>query len=80
MDNRWKLKLSLILFMIPALLGGCALFPDNSKEYQQAESMPDLEIPPDLTKDAVTDRMAIPGERNRTNPQRRGGTASGAAE
>ena len=34
--------------------------PDNRKAYQKAETLPDLEVPPDLSTDAIRDRMAIP--------------------
>jgi len=48
--------------------GGCSklvpkldeVFPDNRKEYQKAQSLPDLEVPPDLSTDAIRDRMAVP--------------------
>ena len=35
-----------------------------------------LEIPPDLTKDAISDRMAIPGERNRPDSRTSGQSSS----
>ncbi|MEX2352680.1 MAG: hypothetical protein WD709_00735, partial [Gammaproteobacteria bacterium] len=38
------------------------MFPDRSTEYRQAESLPDLEIPPDLTAGVASDRMSVPGE------------------
>lgn len=38
------------------------LLPDKKTEYQKSESMPDLEIPPDLTADAINDSMNIPDE------------------
>ncbi|MEM7542648.1 MAG: outer membrane protein assembly factor BamC [Pseudomonadota bacterium] len=36
------------------------VIPDNRKSYQKAKSLPDLEIPPDLSTDAIQDQMAIP--------------------
>lgn len=36
------------------------VIPDNRNEYKKSRSMPDLEVPPDLTTDAIKDRMAIP--------------------
>lgn len=33
---------------------------DRRTEYKRAETLPDLEVPPDLTTDAIRDRMAIP--------------------
>lgn len=65
MENTRNHRLSLILLLALTGAAGCGMFPDNSKEYQEAEAMPDLEIPPDLTKDGISDRMAIPGEANR---------------
>ncbi len=48
------------------LVSGCStfnsVFPDRSKEYQAAETLPDLEIPPDLTVDAINNSMSILGE------------------
>ena len=50
-----------------SLLSGCGVFsgldrvmPDRRTDYEKAESLPDLEIPPDLTTDAIQDRMAVP--------------------
>jgi outer membrane protein assembly factor BamC len=36
------------------------VIPDNRKNYQKAQSLPDLEVPPELSSDAIRDRMAIP--------------------
>ncbi|MGR8920392.1 MAG: outer membrane protein assembly factor BamC, partial [Gammaproteobacteria bacterium] len=33
---------------------------DNRREYRKAETLPDLEVPPDLSTEAIRDRMAIP--------------------
>lgn len=33
---------------------------DNRKEYRKSVSLPDLEVPPDLSTEAIRDRMAIP--------------------
>ena len=38
------------------------ILPDKKSEYKKSESMPDLEIPPDLTADAINDSMGIPDE------------------
>ena len=38
------------------------ILPDKRSEYKKSESMPDLEIPPDLTADAINDSMNIPDE------------------
>ncbi len=34
--------------------------PDNRKQYEKAQTLPDLEVPPDLSTEAIRDRMAIP--------------------
>lgn len=57
----------LILLLIAVFsLSACStfdrVFPSTKDEYKQAETMPDLEIPPDLTKGAINDVMAIPGQ------------------
>lgn len=38
------------------------VLPDKKSEYKKSESMPDLEIPPDLTANAINESMAIPNE------------------
>ncbi|MGH8659398.1 MAG: outer membrane protein assembly factor BamC [Gammaproteobacteria bacterium] len=55
-------------WLLVLLLSGCSRFfpaldeivPDKRKEYQRAESLPDLEIPPDLSSDTIKDSMAVP--------------------
>ncbi|MFH0352268.1 MAG: outer membrane protein assembly factor BamC [Chromatiales bacterium] len=46
---------------------GCAWFPtfddvipDKKKEYQKSQSLPDLEVPPDLTTESIRDTLAVP--------------------
>jgi outer membrane protein assembly factor BamC len=48
-------------------LSGCSrlprldeVLPDKRKEYQKSESLPDLEVPPDLTTDRIQDSLAVP--------------------
>lgn len=36
------------------------VLPDTRKTYQKAETLPDLEVPPDLSTEAIRDRMAVP--------------------
>jgi outer membrane protein assembly factor BamC len=57
------------LLCVVALLAGCAVLPDLDEvlpdkrtEYRKSESLPDLEVPPDLTAAAVNESMAIPNE------------------
>lgn len=55
------------LFLI-VMLTGCSkiipkldqVLPDKRTEYKKSKTLPDLEVPPDLTTDAIRDRMAIP--------------------
>lgn len=46
------------------LLGGCSIFdkvlPDKQQEYKKSQSLPDLEVPPDLTSESINDTMAVP--------------------
>lgn len=57
-----------LLVLLGLLLPGCSRFfpaldeivPDKRKEYQRAASLPDLEIPPDLSSDTIKDSMAVP--------------------
>lgn len=38
------------------------VLPDNRREYKKSEALPDLEVPPDLTTEALEDPMVIPDE------------------
>jgi outer membrane protein assembly factor BamC len=57
-----------LMLLVVATLTGCSkvvpkldeVLPDNRVEYRKSKTMPDLEIPPELTTDAIRDRMAIP--------------------
>lgn len=55
--------------------------PDRRKEYRKSEALPDLEVPPDLTTDALDNPLEIPHEEATTlsEYQRRKGLRSGAA-
>jgi len=54
--------------LVVVILTGCSqlvpkldeVLPDRRTEYKKSKSLPDLEVPPDLTTDAIQDRMAIP--------------------
>ena len=59
--------------------------PDRRTEYKKSESLPDLEVPPDLTTDAQNDPLVIPNEEAKTLSEfehqktlRHGGNVSGA--
>ncbi|MCC7412522.1 MAG: outer membrane protein assembly factor BamC [Gammaproteobacteria bacterium] len=62
---------SLLVVLVAAALFGLAacsrivpkldeVIPDKRTEYKKSKSMPDLEVPPDLTTEAIKDRMGIP--------------------
>jgi outer membrane protein assembly factor BamC len=56
------------------------VLPDKRTEYRKSSSMPDLEVPPDLTATAPGAGMAIPGEEQATLSQyQRSRVAGGAA-
>ena len=59
------------------------ILPDKRTEYKKSESLPDLEVPPDLTAEAINDSMSIPNEgASLSEYQKRrsgGGTSSQAA-
>lgn len=67
-ESKSKLRLFLIALCALSLLGGCSklkpkldeVLPDKRTAYKKSKSLPDLEVPPDLTTDAIRDRMAIP--------------------
>ncbi len=46
------------------MVGGCSLFeavlPDKQQEYKKSQSLPDLEVPPDLSSESINDTMAVP--------------------
>lgn len=54
--------------LVTSLLTGCGklvpkldeVLPDKRVEYKKSKTLPDLEVPPDLTTDAIRDRMVIP--------------------
>ncbi len=56
------------------------ILPDKRTEYKKSGSLPDLEVPPDLTAEAVNDSMNIPNEGARLSQyqKKRGGSAAAA--
>ncbi|MCI0400245.1 MAG: outer membrane protein assembly factor BamC [Gammaproteobacteria bacterium] len=57
-----------MVWLLTLVLVGCQYFPtldavapDRRKEYRKAETLDDLEIPPDLSAESIQDTMAIPG-------------------
>lgn len=61
-------RVALTCVMLAAALSGCSklvpkldeVVPDTRKDYQKAQSLPDLEVPPELSTEAIKDRMVIP--------------------
>ena len=61
-------RTALVGVLLVVAVSGCSrllpkldeVLPDNRKDYQKSQNLPDLEIPPDLSTDAIRDRMAIP--------------------
>ena len=56
-------------FLTLFLINGCGslpsldeVLPDNRTKYQKSRKLPDLEVPPDLTSEALNDPLAIPDE------------------
>jgi len=65
------MMLKRIFFVIIALLtvNACSyvptldnVIPDRRGEYRKSQALPDLEVPPDLTTEALNDPLAIPNE------------------
>lgn len=84
------------LLLIAAIsVSGCGIvpsldnvLPDKRTEYKKSETLPDLEVPPDLTADSVNDSMSIPNEggatlsqyqRQRSSPGQQAAPAAAAA-
>ena len=58
-----------LLFITLFSIHGCGslpsldeVLPDNRDRYQKSRTLPDLEVPPDLTSDALNDPLVIPDE------------------
>lgn len=57
----------LVVIGLALTLAGCSrlprldeVLPDRRTEYRKSESLPDLEVPPDLTTDRIQDSLAVP--------------------
>ena len=77
-------------FLLLLLVIGCGsipaldeVIPDRRSEYKKSESLPDLEVPPDLTTEALEDPLVIPDEEATTlseyqrQKRQQGSTAQG---
>lgn len=58
-----------LLLAIALALAGCQyvpkldeVLPDKRSEYRKSTTLPDLEVPPDLSTESIQDKMAIPEE------------------
>ena len=58
---------STALVVAALAIAGCAWFPtfddvipDKQKEYQKSQSLPDLEVPPDLATESIRDTLEVP--------------------
>lgn len=66
MPKRTHLKPWMFIPVVGCMVGCSVLptldevVPDRRTEYRKAESLPDLEVPPDLTTEAIGDSMPIP--------------------
>ncbi len=64
---------NVLLIVCIVLVAGCKympsldkMIPDRQTEYKKSKTLPDLEVPPDLTKYSENKSMAIPDERQAT--------------
>jgi outer membrane protein assembly factor BamC len=58
-----------LIMVTAAILAGCKympkldeVLPDKRTEYKRSTSLPDLEVPPDLSTEGISDKMGVPDE------------------
>ncbi|MGQ0659143.1 MAG: outer membrane protein assembly factor BamC [Chromatiales bacterium] len=58
-----------LLLMTAIMVAGCRylpkldeVLPDKRSEYKKSQTLPDLEVPPDLSTESINDKMAVPEE------------------
>lgn len=58
-----------ILILTACAIVGCRylprldeVLPDKRSEYKKSQTLPDLEVPPDLSTESISDKMAVPEE------------------
>jgi outer membrane protein assembly factor BamC len=58
-----------VLLLTVVTLAGCKympkldeVLPDKRSEYKKSQSLPDLEVPPDLSTESINDKMGVPDE------------------
>lgn len=47
------------------MLGGCALFPDRTLKYQEAETIKEMDVPSDMSFIGFDDKYAVRNEDER---------------
>ncbi len=68
MNGYSKKTAAAFLALLPCFIQGCSqlgldkVLPDKRDKYQASTSLPDLEVPPDLTLDTADDVMLVPGD------------------
>ncbi len=62
-----------LILMSAILVAGCRympkldeVLPDKRSEYKKSQTLPDLEVPPDLSTEGINDKMAVPDEEGAT--------------
>lgn len=60
---------NILILMAAILVTGCRympkldeVLPDKRSEYKKSQTLPDLEVPPDLSTESINDKMAVPDE------------------
>ena len=61
-------RLLSLMILSSLILSGCSkimptldkVLPDQRKEYEKSKSLPDLEVPPDLTTETIDDSLSVP--------------------
>ena len=56
-----------LLILVATLVAGCKympkldeVLPDKRSEYKKSQTLPDLEVPPDLSTESINDKLAVP--------------------
>jgi len=63
--------------VVLAAMNGCSWFSMEDDEYQQASSVPNLELPPGMSKPVQHDSFKVPGERIPTRAEAAGEMGAG---
>lgn len=64
---------NILILMAAIVVAGCRympkldeVLPDKRSEYKKSQTLPDLEVPPDLSTESINDKMAVPDEEGAT--------------